>query len=90
MGQPTVPDVNWLWRMYGLTAAADPSDLRDFSAIWRISRADWDYLLQLGTKAGVGYPMPGNRPTLFGVPVDVIEDGRARFPELVFTCDRRN
>lgn len=86
----TVPDVDWLWRMFRLAKDAHPADLRDFTRVWRITHTDWAYLLARGTTVGVGHPLPGHRPTLFEVPVDLVPDEPGRWPELVYVCDRRN
>jgi hypothetical protein len=89
--QPSVPDFDWLWRLYRFASSGMPSGRDDFPPVWRIPYSDWNYIRREGK--GIGYPiMSGSdqRLTLFGVPVEVIADEIGRFPELAFVCDRRN
>jgi hypothetical protein len=87
---PTVPDVEWMWRTYASLVAAIP-DFRhlEHQVIWRIAHSDWDYIRQ-HSRAGIGWSVAGEPPTLWGIEVQLVPPRLGQFPELVIICDRRN
>lgn len=89
--QPSAPDIEWLWRTYAAAGGAAARHQADFPLLWRITHGDWAAIRHAGP-VRIGYPPLGStdqRPTLFGVPVEVVPDSLGAFPELVIVCDRR-
>jgi hypothetical protein len=78
----TVPDVGWMWQLAQRVVALGQADALA-RPLWRITRHDWAWIA-----AESGTDVASLR--LFGVDVEVVKDGRHRWPELVLVVDRRN
>lgn len=83
------PDAHRLWQVWQRVAMAQLDQLGLLR--WRVCRGDLEALAE---DAGVQVSVPpsghpASSVTLFGLPVDVVEDAAGRWPELVLVVDRR-
>lgn len=82
---PGRPDAGRLWAVVQRVDMSQVSVLCG-RVVWRVCRSDAAALAAMARVAWVDGP---GQPTLFGVPVEVVEDGPGRWPELVLVVDRR-
>jgi hypothetical protein len=86
--RPTRPDPVALWRAYVAAVHAEPATTYERDQWrWRFTDADWRALLvdpALSTAIDAGVDR-----RLFGIPVELVEPGPHRYPELVLMITDR-